>query len=373
MKHAKDALEKSALDTHAASAAAAAAFIRNSVASVLPKAVVTPAAPTAQENIGEFRLVPISGIEVPDRFRRDLGDIAGLAQSIAEVGLLQPILLTPEQRLVSGMRRLKAHELLQHEQILARILDVEDESLASIEEDRARKPLTATEKYAITDLLREKMRDEAWRRRALGGKLEKAIQRGRVDDLLGKHVGISRPTLLKIRSVVEAARTNPERYSKIAEALDRDGKVDRHYKSYLTELGKTNPTSKFRVILLNSSWQTLETAVLRKATKAADLQNFAEDDSILLIPSSIANLSQASSLASLTKFGWVTTLMGNQDDSEKLWLVATLGKSLPQEETLGFLSEACVNGYTEVYDAATILSEGSILPIDISHLAAGGA
>jgi ParB-like chromosome segregation protein Spo0J len=361
MKHAKDALEKSALDTHAASAAAAAAFIRNSVASVLPKAVVTPAAPTAQENIGEFRLVPISGIEVPDRFRRDLGDIAGLAQSIAEVGLLQPILLTPEQRLVSGMRRLKAHELLQHEQILARILDVEDESLASIEEDRARKPLTATEKYAITDLLREKMRDEAWRRRALGGKLEKAIQRGRVDDLLGKHVGISRPTLLKIRSVVEAARTNPERYSKIAEALDRDGKVDRHYKSYLTELGKTNPTSKFRVILLNSSWQTLETAVLRKATKAADLQNFAED------------LSQASSLASLTKFGWVTTLMGNQDDSEKLWLVATLGKSLPQEETLGFLSEACVNGYTEVYDAATILSEGSILPIDISHLAAGGA
>jgi ParB family chromosome partitioning protein len=42
---------------------------------------MTAAAPT----------IPISRIKVGERHRRDLGDIAGLAASISDIGLLNPI------------------------------------------------------------------------------------------------------------------------------------------------------------------------------------------------------------------------------------------------------------------------------------------
>ena len=35
-------------------------------------------------------------IEVPDRYRKDMGDLAALAESIDTVGQLQPIGITPE-------------------------------------------------------------------------------------------------------------------------------------------------------------------------------------------------------------------------------------------------------------------------------------
>jgi N6-adenosine-specific RNA methylase IME4 len=46
--------------------------------------------------------LPISQITVGQRHRRDLGDIDGLAASIAEVGLLQPIAVTFDGHLIAG-------------------------------------------------------------------------------------------------------------------------------------------------------------------------------------------------------------------------------------------------------------------------------
>jgi excisionase family DNA binding protein len=44
--------------------------------------------------------------------RRDLGDIEGLAASIAALGLLHPIVVRPDGRLIAGKRRLRAAKLL---------------------------------------------------------------------------------------------------------------------------------------------------------------------------------------------------------------------------------------------------------------------
>ena len=68
-------------------------------------------------------MIAISDIHIGDRFRRDLGDIAGMADSVREVGLLQPILVNTDFQLISGIRRLEAHRHLGREQILARVLD----------------------------------------------------------------------------------------------------------------------------------------------------------------------------------------------------------------------------------------------------------
>lgn len=57
-------------------------------------------------------LRPVDQIIVGKRFRRDHGDIDGLAASMAEVGLLQPIVVTPDGVLLCGERRLLAAKRL---------------------------------------------------------------------------------------------------------------------------------------------------------------------------------------------------------------------------------------------------------------------
>jgi len=51
---------------------------------------------------------PISAITVGIRHRRDLGDVPGLAKSIEAIDLLHPIVITEDNVLVAGERRLAA-------------------------------------------------------------------------------------------------------------------------------------------------------------------------------------------------------------------------------------------------------------------------
>jgi ParB family transcriptional regulator, chromosome partitioning protein len=56
--------------------------------------------------------LPIDTIVIGERIRKDMGDIAGLAESIEDIGLLQPIIVTPDGLLLCGERRLRACKLL---------------------------------------------------------------------------------------------------------------------------------------------------------------------------------------------------------------------------------------------------------------------
>jgi ParB/RepB/Spo0J family partition protein len=62
---------------------------------------------------GSFHSYPISSITVaPDRQRKELTGVPDLADSIRSLGLIHPIVVTPDGVLVAGERRLRAHELL---------------------------------------------------------------------------------------------------------------------------------------------------------------------------------------------------------------------------------------------------------------------
>ena len=52
--------------------------------------------------------LPIQEVVVEERIRKEFGDLKELANSIREVGLIQPIVLTREHKLVAGERRLRA-------------------------------------------------------------------------------------------------------------------------------------------------------------------------------------------------------------------------------------------------------------------------
>ena len=55
--------------------------------------------------------VPLKSIKVGKRFREELGDLASLAQSIREKGILHPILVDTSMNLLAGQRRLEASAL----------------------------------------------------------------------------------------------------------------------------------------------------------------------------------------------------------------------------------------------------------------------
>ena len=134
--------------------------------------------------------VKISKIKIGVRQRKDMGDLEGLAKSIREVGLLQPIGITSNYELIFGERRLRAYrDILGRDTIPARIIPVKSVLLGQIEENVMRKDFAPSELVAIVDTLRsfthggdrrsdqrrkcdlEKLTvDEAAKRAGLGGK-----------------------------------------------------------------------------------------------------------------------------------------------------------------------------------------------------------
>ena len=93
--------------------------------------------------------VKVTDVSIGHRYRRDPGDIGALASSIEQVGLLQPIGVTPDYRLIWGHRRLEAFRALGYETIPARVVSIDSIVLGEYAENEVRKDFTPSEKVAI--------------------------------------------------------------------------------------------------------------------------------------------------------------------------------------------------------------------------------
>lgn len=119
--------------------------------------------------LGELKTVTVADIVVENRARKDLGDLKGLARSMADTGLAQPPLVDAAMRLVCGHRRVEAARLLGWTEMPVRMLDIEDPLALMVAEDANRKDLTSSEKYAICETLRGRAQHEGWRKQSFGG------------------------------------------------------------------------------------------------------------------------------------------------------------------------------------------------------------
>src|SRR3990167_5914477 len=108
--------------------------------------------------------LPLTGIVVGRRFREDMGDIASLAASIADVGLLHPIVVTPDGRLIAGTRRLEACRSLGWEEVPVTTILLDDLLRGEYAENSERKALAPTEAVAIGRALEERVRELAKQR-----------------------------------------------------------------------------------------------------------------------------------------------------------------------------------------------------------------
>lgn len=103
-------------------------------------------------------------IKIGSRARKDLGDIGLLAESIQQLGLLQPIGIDQNYRLVFGERRYRAFEKLGRETIPARIVHVDSLLQAEHAENEIRKDFTASERVAIAKAVEEEIKAQGERR-----------------------------------------------------------------------------------------------------------------------------------------------------------------------------------------------------------------
>jgi N6-adenosine-specific RNA methylase IME4/ParB-like chromosome segregation protein Spo0J len=181
--------------------------------------------------------LPISRIIVGERHRRDLGNIDGLAASIRELGLLQPIVVRPDGMLIAGERRLRAAQELGWTEIPVNVVDLDAVVRGEFAENAVRKDFTLSEAVAIKRALeplekvaaKERQREGARRGGEGSGKLPEA-SKGNAADKAAKATGMARRTLEKAEAIVDAAEAEPERFGKLREDMDRTGRVNGLYK-----------------------------------------------------------------------------------------------------------------------------------------------
>lgn len=164
-----------------------------------------------------FGRIAVTDVIVSDRVRKDFGDVDELADSMARLGQLQPIVITPERRLIAGERRLRAARLLGWEWIDCRVThglaETADLLAAEAAENTCRKPFTAAERLDLARQLQPLLTEQA-RARQLGEQVGVA---GRVRDVIGKAVGWSGRTVEKALAVVDAAE-DPDELPEVREA-----------------------------------------------------------------------------------------------------------------------------------------------------------
>jgi ParB-like chromosome segregation protein Spo0J len=204
----------------------------------------------------------IKDIIIGSRHRRDLGDIAALASSIADVGLLQPPAITHGGNLIAGMRRLEAVKHLGWATVPVHIVAGLDEALDAIRGERdeniQRKPFSISEAVSVgreiehLEKLAAQERQQAGRKR--GGKarhvnasasdqaneqsslLENCQEaaepkKGNTRDRVGAALGMSGRTYEKARAVIEAAEEEPKRFGDLVGTMDDKRKVNRAFET----------------------------------------------------------------------------------------------------------------------------------------------
>ena len=198
--------------------------------------------------------IDVTEIRIGERHRKAFARIDTLAASIDSVGLLQPVVLDTDNRLVAGHRRLKAwqeSERGRNEPIPYVVSATVDDTLkmlrAESDENTCREALAPSEAVALARSLEAEFKRltdaEAKQRMSEAGCKSKRGKVGknngstknttvkkqdnskRTRARLAEAVGMSQTTLDNAAKVVDAATSDPETYAPILAAMDNTGNV----------------------------------------------------------------------------------------------------------------------------------------------------
>ena len=270
----------------------------------------------------------IEEIQVGFRYRKDLGDVRALAQSIEEVGLLHPVVVTPEGRLIAGQRRLEACRKLGWAEIPVTVVDLLQAARGEAHENFARKDLLPSEIVALKRAIEPLERREARQRQ--GVRTDLAVSsgdQGDTRDKIARYLGVGRTTIEKAEAVVEAAEEYPDEFGHLVEQMDRKGKVSGAYRrlqilKQAEEIERDPPklpTGPFHVIVADPPWRYESGGDLPYPTmdleeiKALPVADIAAPDAILWLWTTNAHIRAAFDVVEAWGFEYKTLLTWVKD------------------------------------------------------------
>lgn len=186
--------------------------------------------------------VPVDEVRVNGRHRIDLGDVDSLAKSIADVGLINPITVTPDNLLIAGERRLAAVRSLGWTEVPARVVDTltdaADRLAAERDENTCRLNMSPEELVRLGSAMEELARSSAADRMAEGqvngglarhGLLSSNVSRSadtqsrkaaETAAIVGDAIGLSRDRYYMARRIIRYAEdeSQPDRVREAAAA-----------------------------------------------------------------------------------------------------------------------------------------------------------
>ena len=167
----------------------------------------------------ELVKVRVDEIKIPKRFRKDIGNLKKLRESIEDIGVLQPPTIRPGKWLVLGRRRLAA-AILNGRKVIKVLMDpTMNDKLkrrkAELAENLHRRPLSVQEIAELGEEIERLMRENG--------------EKGNIREKTAEKFNISAPTYGKIKAVAKRAKVDP-RARDIAKEMYRTGKVHPAYK-----------------------------------------------------------------------------------------------------------------------------------------------
>lgn len=163
--------------------------------------------------------MPIEMIVVAERQRRAMGDIDALAASISNLGLLHPVVVTSDGRLVAGQRRLEACRRLGWSvvpvTVAANVTDAFSALMAERDENTCRENLAPSEAVALGRMIEDMERPQRPQGRHVDHEVSRTHEKegGRhpqVRDMVGQAVGMGPSTYQRAKAVVVASEDETE-------------------------------------------------------------------------------------------------------------------------------------------------------------------
>lgn len=231
----------------------------------------------------------ISEIEIGERVRKDMGNLDELAHSIQKNGLLHPVVITRDSRLVCGARRIEAVKLLGWEEITVNEMDIEDLLSAEHDENAVRKDFLPSEAVAIGRMIETRLRitpsersKRGWASRRNGDANSKLKSAATTHVVAAKAVGMSGGAYQHAKEVVRAAEEEPQIYGDLPAQMDSLGSVYPVHKEMKRRQNGERPSS---VIPRTKTFKSNRTMAQRArhaigviVSMSSDFDNFKADE-----------------------------------------------------------------------------------------------
>lgn len=246
----------------------------------------------------------ISEIIIKDRIRQEMGDLLSLEKSIHKLGLLHPIVVSENNELIAGKRRLEACKNLDWKEVPVNVINIPNQTQGELDENRERKDFTVTEIRAIYDYVKENTQHGGDHTTDQGAD-SAACFTGDVRDTVAEITGIGHNQVDQIVEITEEAKIDPE-IAKEVENLDKKKKSVNVHTVHSKVKRKKNvdaqeklelPKGKYQLIYADPPWtygnyakaglgkNSAEkyTTMSIEELKELKVQDLAFDDSILLM------------------------------------------------------------------------------------------